>query len=190
MSEIMSKSAKTKKLFELLDELESVVNTSSRLPLSDKGVIDVALTEDLLKDIRLAIPREMHEAAWLVGEKNRITHEAEEEYNKVIKSANDEAEHMIENNVITKEAQKRAKVLIAEAEKNSTFMKLKCYEHIDKMLYDLQNSINSTETSYIEPMRDYMLSSFREMQDRIGENRNQMRALAKQINQPEIDKDK
>ena len=149
MSDEMNNSAKTKKVFELLDELEDVVNTSSKLPLSDKSVIDAELTRELIEDIRVAIPRDLHEAAWLIGEKDRIINESREQYNKVLSSAKEQAEYLVENSAITKDAQKRANALITEAEKHSKYMKLKCYEHIDKILYELPNNISVTEATYV-----------------------------------------
>ena len=59
------------------------------------------------------------------------SYEARGEYDKVIIAAKKQAEYLVENDIIKKEAEKRADALISEAENHSRYIKLRSYEYVD-----------------------------------------------------------
>lgn len=169
------------KVMSLLDELEELMTTSSRMPFSEKGIIDLDLAEKIIEDIRLNLPKDIQEAKWVVQEKDRIINDAKSEYNKVILSAKDQAEYLVDSDMIKKEAQKRADALLSEAESHANYIKLRTYEYIDKLLFDMQNDVASVASTYLQPMNDYFSEMLGNINIKVNQNRQEMKTLAERV---------
>ncbi len=169
------------KLMSLLEELEDLITSSSKMPFSEKGIIDLDVAQKIMEDIRLNLPRDIQQAKWLNSEKDRIISEAKREYNRMINEAKDQVEYLVNNNNITKDAQKRADALIKEAENHANYMKYRSYEYIDQLLYDMQNDIASVGGSYIEPMTEYFNQMLSSINARVNQNRQEMKTLAERV---------
>lgn len=169
------------KLMSLLEELEDLINSSSKMPFSEKGIIDLDVAQKIMEDIRLNLPRDIQQAKWLNSEKDRIISEAKREYNRMINEAKDQVEYLVNNNNITKDAQKRADAVLKEAENHANYMKYRSYEYIDQLLYDMQNDIASVGGSYIEPMTEYFNQMLNNINTRVNQNRQEMKTLAERV---------
>ena len=172
----------TVRVMSLLDELEELITTSSKMPFSEKGIIDLEMAQKIIDDIRLNLPGDIKDAEWVRQERNRIINDAKSEYNKVIMSAQDQAEYLVDSENVKKEAQKRAEELLSEAENHSRYVKLKTYEYIDKLLYDMQNDVSSVAESYLKPMNDYFNEVVSNINIKFNQNRQEMKALAEKAN--------
>ena len=175
------------KLMSLLEELEDLINSSSKMPFSEKGIIDLDVAQKILEDIRLNLPRDIQQAKWLNSEKDRIIGDAKREYNRMINEAKDQVEYLVNNNSITKDAQKRADALLKEAENHANYMKYRSYEYIDQLLYDMQNDITSVGASYIEPMTEYFNQMLSNINARVNQNRQEMKVLAERVQVEEVE---
>lgn len=165
----------------LLDDLEEILANASKVPFSEKAIVDSDEIRSIVDDIRLSMPKDIQQAKWVKDEQNRILNEARSEYDKVIIAAKKQAEYLVENDIIKKEAEKRADALISEAENHSRYIKLRSYEYVDKLLFDMQNDIAKVATEYIQPMNDYFTDMLGEMNGRVNGNRQEMKALAERI---------
>ena len=165
----------------LLDDLEEILANASKVPFSEKAIVDSDEIRSIVDDIRLSMPRDIQQAKWVKDEQDRILNEARGEYDKVIIAAKKQAEYLVENDIIKKEAEKRADALISEAENHSRYIKLRSYEYVDKLLFDMQNDIAKVATEYIQPMNDYFTDMLGEMNGRVNRNRQEMKALAERI---------
>ena len=165
----------------LLDDLEEILANASKVPFSEKAIVDSDEIRSIVDDIRLSMPKDIQQAKWVKDEQDRILNEARGEYDKVIIAAKKQAEYLVENDIIKKEAEKRADALIPEAENHSRYIKLRSYEYVDKLLFDMQNDIAKVATEYIQPMNDYFTDMLGEMNGRVNGNRQEMKALAERI---------
>lgn len=165
----------------LLDDLEEILANASKVPFSEKAIVDSDEIRSIVDDIRLSMPKDIQQAKWVKDEQDRILNEARGEYDKVIIAAKKQAEYLVENDIIKKEAEKRADALISEAENHSSYIKLRSYEYVDKLLFDMQNDIAKVATEYIQPMNDYFTDMLGEMNGRVNGNRQEMKALAERI---------
>ena len=159
------------KLMSLLDELEELITSSSKMPFSEKGIIDLDVAQKILEDIRLNLPRDIQQARWLGQEKDRIINEAKKEYNRMINEAKDQVEYLVNNNNVYKDAQKS----------HANYMKYRSYEYIDQLLYDMQTEIASVGQSYIEPMTEYFNQMLVNINGRVNQNRQEMKTLAERV---------
>ena len=165
----------------LLDDLEEILANASKVPFSEKAIVDSDEIRSIVDDIRLSMPKDIQQAKWVKDEQDRILNEARGEYDKVIIAAKKQAEYLVENDIIKKEVEKRADALISEAENHSRYIKLRSYEYVDKLLFDMQNDIAKVATEYIQPMNDYFTDMLGEMNGRVNGNRQEMKALAERI---------
>ena len=165
----------------LLDDLEEILANASKVPFSEKAIVDSDEIRSIVDDIRRSMPKDIQQAKWVKDEQDRILNEARGEYDKVIIAAKKQAEYLVENDIIKKEAEKRADALISEAENHSRYIKLRSYEYVDKLLFDMQNDIAKVATGYIQPMNDYFTDMLGEMNGRVNGNRQEMKALAERI---------
>mgnify|MGYP000991988509 FL=1 len=165
----------------LLDDLEEILANASKVPFSEKAIVDSDEIRSIVDDIRLSMPKDIQQAKWVKDEQDRILNEARGEYDKVIIAAKKQAEYLVENDIIKKEAEKREDALISEAENHSRYIKLRSYEYVDKLLFDMQNDIAKVATEYIQPMNDYFTDMLGEMNGRVNRNRQEMKALAERI---------
>ena len=53
------------KLMSLLEELEDLIVSSSKMPFSEKGIIDLDVAQKIIEDIRANLPRDIQQARWL-----------------------------------------------------------------------------------------------------------------------------
>ena len=169
------------KLMSLLDELEDLINSSSKMPFSEKGIIDLDVAQKIIEDIRANLPRDIQQARWLDQERDRIISDAKREYNRMINEAKEQVEYLVNNNNIYKDAQKRADAILKEAENQANYMMYRSYEYIDQLLYDMQTDIASVSTSYIQPMTEYFSQMFSNINARVNQNRQEMKTLAERV---------
>ena len=92
----------------LLDDLEEILANASKVPFSEKAIVDSDEIRSIVDDIRLSMPKDIQQAKWVKDEQDRILNEARGEYDKVIIAAKKQAEYLVENDIIKKEAEKRA----------------------------------------------------------------------------------
>ena len=169
------------KLISLLEELEDLITSSSKMPFSEKGIIDLDVAQKIIEDIRANLPRDIQQARWLDQERDRIISDAKKEYNRMINEAKDQVEYLVNNNNIYKDAQKRADAILREAENHANYMKYRSYEYIDKLLYNMQSDIDSVGSSYIEPMSEYFYQMLASINAKINQNRQEMKTLAERV---------
>ena len=169
------------KIMSLLDELEELINSSGKMPFSEKGIIDLDVAQKIIEDMRLNLPRDIQQAKWLGQEKDRIINDAKREYNRMINEAKDQVEYLVNNNSIYKDAQKRADAIIKEAENHANYMKYRSYEYIDQLLYDMQNDIANVGNTYIQPMTEYFAEMLSNINTRVNQNRQEMKTLAERV---------
>ena len=169
------------KLMSLLEELEDLITSSSKMPFSEKGIIDLDVAQKIIEDIRANLPRDIQQARWLDQARDRIISDAKKEYNRMINEAKDQVEYLVNNNNIYKDAQKRADAILKEAEHHANYMKYRSYEYIDTLLYDMQADIAGVGSSYIDPMTDYFNQMLASINAKINQNRQEMKTLAERV---------
>lgn len=169
------------RVMQLLDEMEEIIENASKVPFSDKTIIDGEEMAGIIDDIRLSLPKDIRQAKWVKDEQERILSEAKSEYDKVIIAAKKQAEYLVETDAIKKEAEKRADAILSEAENHSRYMKLRSYEYIDKLLYDMQNELTGLASEFIQPMTDRFVGVLGEVNEKVNENRHEMKSMAERI---------
>ena len=165
-------------VLDLLDELEDIVDTAPNVPLTGKIMVESSEVLEIVDDIRKALPEDVKQAKWLKDEKERILAEAKEEYEKKKKKKKKQAGFLVDNNDITLKAKKRADSISDAADDYSRVLKMKTYDYLDKMLYDMQDKVDTLNVNYASQMYEYLEKSFEEINSELQKNRDELKEMA------------
>lgn len=166
------------KVLDLLDELEELLENKKSIPIMNKILVEAEDVLAIAKDIRLALPDDMKQAKWIRDERDRIIEEAKSEYERIIAEAKKQAEYLIETDDITKRARQLAGEIIKDAEQNSKILKMKTYDYVDKILYDMQDNMEMLQGKYFQDMFTNLESTFNSVREILDVNREEIKKIA------------
>ena len=166
------------KVLELLEEIEEICETSPGVPLTNKIMVDKAELNEIVSDIRKALPDEIQQAQFIKEERERILNDAKEEYGTIIKDAEQQAEMLIDQNEITARAKHRARDIEENAAVSAKQLKMDTYAYIDNVLFDFQEKMEYLNSQYFGEMFSNLKQTFEGIGDRLAENRDEIRKLS------------
>lgn len=173
------------KVLDLLDELEELLENKKSIPIMNKILVEAEDVLAIAKDIRLALPDDMKQAKWIRDERDRIINEAKSEYERIINEAKKQAEYLIETDDITKRARQLAGEIIKDAEHNSKILKMKTYDYVDKILYDMQDNMEMLQGKYFQDMFTNLENTFNSVREILDVNREEIKKIAIKTQQDE-----
>jgi cell division septum initiation protein DivIVA len=103
-------------ILQLLDKLETVLASGSRIPLSGKTVVDEHECMDILDQLRVAIPEEVKQAKRVHADRERLIRDAEDQASRIVAHAQDQVSSMVEQHEIARAAEARARKILQDAE--------------------------------------------------------------------------
>ncbi|GAB4451952.1 MAG: hypothetical protein OHK0041_14990 [Anaerolineales bacterium] len=102
-------------ILQLIDRLEELFNESKSIPLTRNVMVDEDRMLDIIDQMRIAIPEEVKKAQQLLGQRDRLLAQAQEEANRTLELARQKADQMISREVVAQEAARRAEQIVAQA---------------------------------------------------------------------------
>lgn len=116
-----------KTIDESINQLEELVNSAKTMPFANKSLIDAEKVKDIIEDMRKNLPEEIKRARYVDNEKDKIISEANAKANDIISTAEERSKSLlqttdarvktlIDENNITQQALKEAKVIITKAQ--------------------------------------------------------------------------
>lgn len=131
-------------IFTLLESLEEILESGSKVPFSSKVMVDIDELRDILEDIRLKLPDELKQAKWVKEERQRIIEDAQKEADNIIKNAESKIVTMIDDNVITKKALAQKEEIIENANKVSKEICTGTHEYANAILEKVEEVLKET----------------------------------------------
>ncbi len=128
-------------IFKLLDELDELVESSTKIPLSGKIMIDKDELMSLIEEMRIAVPEELKQAEWIKEEKQRIISEAQVDADKMLKDVQIHIENMVDNHEIVSEAEKRAEEILNRAQISAREVRSGAREYADDIISNVEESL-------------------------------------------------
>lgn len=101
---------------EILAEMENLVLDASRLPLTNKRVIDEVDLADLIDNLRKALPKEISEAKRIVGECQQIMECAQKEAQNIVAQAQSYVCKLTDENIISWQAHEKANEVMLKSQ--------------------------------------------------------------------------
>jgi hypothetical protein len=126
----------------LLDRLEEVLNSGSRLPLfGSRTLIDEQECLDILDQIRVALPEEIKQARRINGERDGIIAEAEARAQQIVREAEERAAEKVEEHSLVRQAESRAQQVEDDAERRSAEIRREADEYAYDTLAELESEL-------------------------------------------------
>ncbi|NLC77433.1 MAG: ATPase [Clostridia bacterium] len=137
-------------VFEILDEMEDIIESSSRIPLTGKAVVDAEELLDCIDQIRSVLPEEIRQARWIAKERERMLADAQQEAEQTIRKTQAQIEQMALESEIMKIAEQKAQELLARAKAMETEMREGATAYADQILEQLEQNLNKALASIRE----------------------------------------
>ena len=128
-------------ILQLIDRLEELFNESKNIPLTRNVMVDEDRMLDIIDQMRIAIPEEVKKAQQLLGQRDRVLAQAQEEANRTLEIARQKADQMVTKDMITVEAQRKAEHIIAHARAEAENTRGDADEYVIDSLTQLQEEL-------------------------------------------------
>lgn len=102
----------------LVDRLEALVNSSRRVPLSTRIMLEEADVLAIIEQLRQAIPGEIKQARRVLQDREQTIKQAQMEAEKIVNMARERAEYMINQEGILSVAKERGEQVLSDAQRD------------------------------------------------------------------------
>ncbi len=126
----------------LLDRLETVLCSGSRIPLMGKAMVDEHECLEIVDQLRVAVPEEIKQAKRLLQEKDRLLEEAEEQAKRIVSHAQEQAVVLSAQHEIAKAAEARALRILETAEAEADERREGSDRYVAEALSDLEDRLS------------------------------------------------
>jgi hypothetical protein len=131
----------------LVDELERLMQSASRLPVGGKLLVDEASLRRLVDELRAAIPDQQREAQRLAAERERLLADARAQARRLIEDAQAQGGIRLDDQAVVVAARQRARDITLEAEKTATQLRSEADSYI-------MNQFNMMEARLVRVLRE------------------------------------
>jgi vacuolar-type H+-ATPase subunit H len=163
-------------ILSLLEYLEEIIETSSKVPMSGKVMVNKKEALDIIDQIVNYLPEEFKKAKWLCEEKDRILSEAIQESDRIKTENLQTLKKQIENHDITREARLRAEEIESQAQKNAKAMRLSARDYANGILTQLEVEINDKGQEMLKGLKGEMESFLQQLEADISLKGNTIRS--------------
>ncbi|MPL60360.1 hypothetical protein SDC9_05921 [bioreactor metagenome] len=126
---------------QILEELESLLVDSSRVPFTNKRVIEEDDLAKIIDGLREAFPQDLADAKHIIKERHRILEEAQKEGQSIVDQAKNYVLKLTDENMITQQAQENAGVIVAEAQKAASNLQTDAIVYADDVFKHLEANL-------------------------------------------------
>lgn len=131
-------------IVELFDNLEELLADGVRIPLTGKVMVNEDEVIEILEHIRNSLPEELHQAKWVLKERQRLLAEAEKEAREIVEQGKVYTTKLIDQNEITQQARLQAEEIIKQAKETSQEIRAGAHEYAEQVLGRLEFFLSST----------------------------------------------
>jgi len=140
-------------LLSVLNELEDLIESSSKIPLTKKVLVDEDRILDLLDHIRTNMPEEIRQANWIIQEREKVLNDSQKEAVRIMEDAQRQVEKQADDSEIVRQAKKVAEEVVQKAESVAREIKGGARDYADDILASLEENLG-TVLSQIQQGRE------------------------------------
>jgi vacuolar-type H+-ATPase subunit H len=129
-------------ILQLIDRLEELFNEAKAVPFTHNVVVDEDRMLELIDQMRIAIPDEVKKAQQLVGQRDRVMAQAQEEANRTVNLAREKADQLAQKDMVVQEAQRRAEQILAQARADAEATRADADTYVIETLMQLQDQLS------------------------------------------------
>lgn len=131
-------------IFTLLENLEELVESGTKVPLSSKVLVDKDELSEILEEIRMKLPDELKQAKWVKEERQRIIMDAQKEADQIVKETETKIISLVDDHEITRQALAQKEEIIESADKVAREITTGTREYADALLERLEEILKET----------------------------------------------
>ncbi len=125
-------------ILQLIDRLEELFNESKTIPLTRNVMVDEDRMLDIIDQMRIAIPEEVKKAQQLLGQRDRVLAQAQEEANRTLELARQKADQLVAKDMVVVEAQRRAELIVSQARSDAEGVRADADDYVMDSLRQLE----------------------------------------------------
>ena len=129
---------------QLLEELETLVETSNRIPMTTKRMIEEDEMMRIIDSIQESLPLELEESRRIVAEKDAVLADAKKQAEDLIAQAKEYISKLTAESEIVKAAQEQANEIIANANKSSEELRNSSVQYGADVLKYVESNLEKT----------------------------------------------
>ena len=150
--EIPAAKAEIEDILDIVDDLIVHLHEAKTMPLSSNALVDRELFLGKLEGLRANLPDELRAARWMVREREAFITRTNEKAREIIDKARAEADALVADSNIVKEAVEEANILVRRAEGDSRRLRLETEDDIERSLQRLEHLLGDL-TSRVQTSR-------------------------------------
>ncbi len=125
----------------LVDRLEDLIDEGRHIPFSRFTTIDEERALEIIDQMRISIPEEIEKAARVLGQRDRIVAQANEEAARIVQQARDRTEQMLDREATVQAAQNRAANLVEQAHQEAESIMVDADNYVLGVLSNLEHQL-------------------------------------------------
>jgi hypothetical protein len=130
-------------ILDLLEEFESIIEGSGRIPMTGKVVIHEEVLYNYLDKFRAYLPQSIRDAEYVIREKDRILNDAVREGEGLIENAKVKCLRIVGESEIVKQAIAQGEMIISNARQEAKGLISGAYGYSEEVMATLQNQLES-----------------------------------------------
>lgn len=127
-----------------LDEIVAAVQSAKSMPMSASCVINRSELLERLEEVRAALPGSLAQAQEVLGDREQVVAQAQEEARRIVEAAHAERGTLVENTEIVQQARSEAARILAEARREAAEVKAEADDYVDSKLANFEVVLGKT----------------------------------------------
>lgn len=127
-----------------LARIERVIGEARTLPLSASVVVNRHEIEDLLAELRGAVPNEIRQARWIIKERDDLLAVAEREAKQIRNDGLAEQERLLSETEVVRAAHREAERVLEDAREQARILRLQADDYVDGKLAGFEGILERT----------------------------------------------
>lgn len=130
---------------EILDRMDDLMDSAPSLPLSGgRCMLDAERMRELIDELRLNLPQEIKQAKIIINDRKTILEDAKKQAETTVKTAEERAARLVEENEITKRAKERANEIVTTAQTQSKELKRAANDFSENILKAAEQTLTDS----------------------------------------------
>ncbi len=137
--EMPASKPETEDILDIVDDLIVHLHEAKTMPLSSNALVDREVFLTKLETLRASLPDELRAARWMVREREAFIARTNEKSREIIDSAREEADVLVAESNIVREAVEEANILVRRAEGDARRLRLEAEDDVERKLQRLEH---------------------------------------------------
>ncbi len=129
----------TEDILDIVDDLIVHLHEAKVMPLSSNVLVDRESFLTKLESLRASLPDELRAARWMVREREAFIARTNEKSREIVDRAREEADTLVSESNIVKEAVEEANILVRRAEGDARRLRLESEDEMERKLQKLEH---------------------------------------------------